>query len=827
MRRYLTLILLLCLAIPAGMSISGCVRNPSGNFCNGQGFGLKITDVFAITLQPRTTGISLAYGQTHQITAPTAQTCKGSAATVASYTYGTTNNQLVDISPTGNICAGRWNRNSGGGIADFTICNLPSPMPTTGGLPYSSAFITAAADSVTSNPVQVYVHAPVGAITLSLAGSSAGQQSCSSQTTVAQLDSEACFSSNGTQYEFCAPPTVTTYACAGGLAPGVTSVPDCTTAIGVASYTVGTPSVATINSETNQITATNPGTTAITASIAGSGSSAGYFSTCGPKSISVSLANGATTGTVTQGVQQNLTTTVIDTNGNPITGLTLDYQSTNPLDITVGAGGAITSAFPGSASVYAICQPTTCSPTPINEVGAGDGTGLSISSNAVNITTPGTASSFIWFSSPYKSQYFVPVELLTGAVGSTVRLPFVPNSMVMDQTGTNLYFGSSHELMIFTTASNAIAKQDPSVPGVVLAVAPNNQLMLINDPVRQVFYLYVPGSGVVSDTFGGLGVAAQWTPDSKTLYVIDSLAAGAGHSNTMYVYNVNTGWTTYGVPSLGATQCAANPTGCVQNLALMVPGVGAYLSGNPTVARTWCPSGTVGNYLSMVFYPQGDSIAEQNDVLAATSDGQHILGAAYTGGGVTLNDTSITIPTGSAGTPAPCPVSAAGALTPLLVTHTANAPQALTVSATGVNQVVTSPAGVTQGTSPASTIVSFVTYNGTTPGATLPYYTQAFGSPAPGTVGYVTLNGASAITAPVAGAFSSDGTLFFVGTEGDNLVHYIDTSKLTDTQQLNPNLPACAVGSDPDCTFNTTTNPVPASGTVPVTAIAVKPRSTT
>ena len=268
---------------------------------------------------------------------------------------------------------------------------------------------------------------------------------------------------------------MTNYSCSAGLPPGVTSVPDCTNAIGLATYTVGTTSVATINAVTNQITADLPGTTAITASLAGSGSSAGYFSTCAPKSIAVTLANGTTTGVVTQGVQQNLTTTVIDTDGNPITGLTLDYQSTNPLEITAGAGGAINATFPGSASVYAICQPSTCNPAPINQVGAGGGTGLSISSNPVNITVPGTASDYVWFSAPGQSQYFVPIELITGTVGSTVRLPYVPNSMVMDQSGTNLYFGSSHELMIYSTTSNALTKQDPNVPGVVLAAAPNNQ----------------------------------------------------------------------------------------------------------------------------------------------------------------------------------------------------------------------------------------------------------------------------------------------------------------------------------------------------------------
>ena len=811
MRRYLALTFLLFLAIPAGVSISGCVRNPAGNYCNGLGFGLKDTQLFTIDLEPRTTGISLAFGQTRQVTAPTGKTCKGDSVSISNYTYGTTNNQLVDLSPTGNICAGRWNRNSGGGIADYTICNTPNPLPSSSGLPFSNAFITASAESVTSNPVEVYVHAPVSAITLSLAG----QQACYSQGTVSQLDSEACFASSGKQYELCAPATVTSnYSCSAGLPPGVTSVPDCTGAIGVASYTVGTSSVADINAETNQITAELPGTTEITASVAGSGSSAGYFSTCPPKSISVTLANGKTSGVVTQGVQQNLTTTVIDTLGNSITGLTLDYQSTNPLDITAGSGGGITPAFPGSASVYAICQPSTCNPAPINQVGAGNGTGLSISSNAVNITTPGTASAYVWYSAPGQSQYFVPIELLTGTVGSTVRLPYVPNSMVMDQTGTSLYFGSSHELMIFTTTSNSIAKQDTSVPGVVLSVSPNGGTVLINDQSRQVFYLYAT-TGLISATFGGMGTSAQWTPDSKTLYITDSAATGPGHSDTLYVYNANTGWTTYDLSTSGGAR----------HLALMIPGVGAYLSGDPTVAHTWCPSGTLGNYASMVFYPQGDSVPQANDVVATTPDGQHILGAAFAGGSITLNDISISVPstTGANGvlTPTACPpVSPTSALT---IAHTVNTPQTLTVTgATSVNQIVTSPSAVAQGAQAAATNLSFVTYNGTAGGATLPYYTQTAGSAAPGTVGYITLNGASVVTAPIAGAFSNDGTLFFVSTSGDNLIHYINTTTLQDTQQIAPNLPACAPGSDPDCTLTT-----PQTAPVPATAIAVKPRSTT
>jgi hypothetical protein len=827
MRRYLALIFLLVLSIPAGVSVSGCIRNPAGNYCNGLGYGLKNTDVFSIDLEPRTTGISIAFGQTRQISAPTAKTCKGTSASVAKYTYGTTNNQIVDLSPTGGICAGTWNRNSGGGIADYTICRPPNPVPSSGGLPYTTAYISASADSVTSNPVEVYVHAPVGSINLTLNGaSSTTSQQCSSQGTISQLDAEACYALNGKQYEFCAPPTVTNYACSGGLAPGVSSVPDCTQAIGVLTYLVGTASVAQINAETNQITAELPGTTAITAQVAGSGSSAGYFSTCPPKSITVTLPTGATKGVVTQGVQQNLTTTVIDTNNAPITGLTLDYQSTNPLDINAGSGGAITASYPGAASVFAICQPSTCNPTPINEVGAGNGTGLSLSSNPVNITVPGTASAYMWFSAPGKSQYFVPIELLSGTVGSTVRMPYVPNSMLMDQTGTSLYFGSSHELMVYSTAGNAISKQDPTVPGVVLAVSPNNQTLLINDQVRQVFYIYGT-AGTTSSTFAGLGAAAQWTPDSKTLYVTDSAALGAGHTDTLYVYNANTGWTTYSLASSGGAE----------HLAVMVPGVGAYLSGDPTVAHTWCPKGQVGDYNSMVFYPQGDSVNAATDVLAATTDGDHIIGAAQSGGGITLSDIGVTIPTVASTsslsstpiqTPIECPDSSSGALSPLLLTHTLNQ-TALSVNATRVNQVVTSPAAVSQGTATATNSLTFVTYNGVTSGARLPYYTQVNGpSGSLGTVGYLTLSGGSTITAPVAGAFSPDATLFFVSTAGDNKIHYIDTQKAltdptnADTQQISPNLPACTPGSDPDCSLTS-----PITGPVPATAIAVKPRSTT
>ena len=905
MRRFLTLVCLLGLALPAGISISGCVRNPAGNFCNGLGYGLKDTDISSIILQPQTAGISLAYGQTIQVQNPIAYTCKYTTVSVDTnqYHYGTTNNQLVDISPSGQICAGTWNRNTGGGIPDYTYCYNPNPSPSTQGLPYATAFITVTANSVTSNPVEVYIHAPVTAISLvttPLNGSSssgASSQQCYSQNQQAALDALGYYDNSGTQTLLCQPSATATVSAfsvnanavtltapnnfvagesvtfsglsnaaflngqtlsvlpAGlsttqfevaashantattsdaGIATTAASNPTCGSSIGTLNFVSSNASVASISPATSTdplstITALQPGTTAITATIAQSASSAGYFSTCPPASIKVTLATGATSGVVTQGVTQNLTTSVTDTLGNPITGLSLLYESTNPVDVSATSSGSITATYPGAATVYAVCEPPSCNPAPINEYGL-FGTGLALTSNPVSITVPGTTSDYVWFGAPGQSQYFASMQLLTGNPGATVRLPYVPNSMVMDQMGNNLYFGSLHELMIYSTASNSLSAQSPGYPGVVLAASPTGNQLLINDQVRGLFYLYTV-SGGTAITYGGMGVAAAWTPDSSTLYIVDSAAAGANHSDRLYVYNTYTGWSTYDLSSIGGAQ----------SLAVTIPGVGAYLAGSlSTVAHAWCPSGTVGNNSSILFYPQTEEgvALPASSALGATLDGTHILGVSLNGSSLDLNDIGVGIPA------AVCPGVAAqapangGSLTPLTTSANIlyqnvglNAGSGVIVSA--VDQVVTgsAPTSSTTTTTTAAPI-AFVTYNATsTVAAQLPYYLPQAAST--GSVAFANSTSATPPTAALAGAFSPDNSYFFVSTAGDNEVHFISipanlspSSKPVDVQQYSPSLPACVPGSDPNCIFNST-NPAPASGIVPVTVITVKPRSIT
>ena len=131
-------------------------------------------------------------------------------------------------------------------------------------------------------------------------------------------------------------------------------------------------------------------------------------------------------------------------------------------------------------------------------------------------------------------------------------------------------------------------------------------------------------------------------------------------------------------------------------------------------------------------------------------------------------------------------------------------------------------------TSPVSDL-TFVTYNAASSntGAKLPYYIPSTKGSL-GSVGYVTLVGSSAVTAPLAGAFSPDNSLFFVSTQGDNLVHFISipssvstSNPPTDTKQIAPALPPCSNATDSGCTYTGS------GAVVPATVITVIPRATT
>jgi hypothetical protein len=783
MRRYFILAFLLLLSLPFDASLTGCYRNPAGNFCNGLGYGLSNSAIASITLQPEVYGVSLAYAQTGQLQSPTAINCKGTSANAGSYTYGTTDITIADVSPNGALCAGTWNRNTGSGIADFTTC---LPTNKTG-----VAYLTASAGGVTSNVVPVFVHPQITNISLDVTNNQTGQtnqpgqtqNACYSQGQTAQLNATAFVEGQATP--FCAPKGNTA------------SVPDCSTNLGHLTYSPVTSGIVTID-QNGVATAQLPGSTVVTATISGVSSNAGYYYTCPPKTIALQTASGGTNLSVTPNTPVALTASILDTNNRPITGLALNYTSTNPQTIGISSTGQVTSSFPSTSAVYAVCQPPTCNPSPINQIGV-NGNGTPVVSNAVTVTSPGNSSSYLWLASPL-SPYFVAVDLTTGTTGTPIRLPFNPNSMVLDQAGLFLYFGSYRELMVYSSANNSLITQDTSVPGVVLAVSPDGTTVVINDQDRQVFYLYSTKNNTILSTFGGVAQRARFSPDSTTVYLV-----GDG---VLYVHNTFTGWSVEQLPANTATPsntCSPIPNApdpntaynryCSPDVAIAVPGVGAFLSGASTSARGFCPN-TTGSTVDN--YPAANLFSFPSEQVAATNDGFHLLGATPS----TLIDQAISTPTGV------CPVQAgsqtSGATGTVGLTFGTNSNSQFSLAPYGiqnVDQIVPSP----------DSSVAFVTYtsNATAPpagGALLPAYKLTGAQGSGGNLTGIPLTGAA--IAPLAGIFSPDYQTFFVSTSGDNLVHLINTQTLKDTSQFNPKLP--------DVNGNPT----------PVQLLATKPRPT-
>jgi len=806
MRRYLILVVLFLITLPVQLSVLGCGSNPN-NFCNsfGQGFATKKGTLVSFTLEPQVTGISLSYGQIGTLTAGSGKDCTGASVSVGTVQYGIVGpasdptHENIDVSPSGQVCAGHWNRLTSSGVAPYTTC-IPTNVEQV-------AVATASANGVASaNAVQVYIHPVVTSVALDTTGSSGGSPltSCISQNQTAQLDATAFIAGQTTPY----------------CAPNVSGVPNCSAVLGHLTYAAQSTSSTAGTGSTNSIvsidqngvaTAQHPGAALISASISGTSSSAGVFHTCPPKSITLT-ANGNTKVTVTPNTPQPTTATVIDTNGNTITGVPLNYTSTDQRTIGVSGTGSITSIFPGSSSVYAVCAPPTCNPSPVNQVGI-EGNGTPIASDTLDVTSPGSASSFLWMASP-NSQYFTPLDLSMGTIGTPVHLPYVPNSMVLDQTGSSLYFGSYRELMVVAAATNALIKEDTTVPGVVLAVSPTNNQVLINDRDRQIFYVYQPavagstttgGTGSAGSTgtpasivtqYGGVGQRAAFSPDGSTLYILGT--------NRLYIYNSFTGWSTEtldasngtpvaGCPANGGTGADANTAYnvfCAPDLSLAVPQFGAFLSGQNTTARGYCPDTRltpIDNYPSAV---PGGAVGYNfaADHLASTTDGTHVISATASPT-PQLVDSNVVVPTnapppaGETTVSGACPTDPTTKATlPLTITNPANFPLSLAAYAPSViHQVVTSP-------NSSLAVVTYESATATAGNAVLPVYTipPAFGSA--GTLSSVKLTGAQATT-PVAAIFSPDYANIFVSTAGDGNIHVVSTSTLTDTEQFSANLP--------------------------------------
>ena len=741
MRRFVTFAVLIFFAIPFGVSISGCSKNVAPTYCNGQNSGVQVGQLTTLDLEPRLTGISLNQGEKGRVNSPSGKDCRGSSASTANVVYASTNIYLADVEPsTGSLCAGIWNRNTGGGIADFTVC---TPTTTNG-----VAYVTASSDGVVSNAIPVFVHPIVTSIVLGPASTNCTTDPASNCVDLSKpsgfasgpissgssYDGTACLSQGQT-----AQLVARSYQ---GL--GTSAANNISNLVGPLQFTAQNPSVVTVDAN-GIATAAQPGSSTISANISQASSTAGFFSTCPPKTIVLSVPPATTAPnapiSVNQNTTQSLTATVTDTKGQQITNVQLEYVSNNPTTIPAGSN-AIIPTYPSAAAITAICQPPSCNSAPFDEIGL-YGNGTAITSNPVQINATGANYSTIIYIGSTQSQYLLPVDFTTSTQLPPVRLPYVPNSLVLSQDLSTIYMGNAVEIMSFSTASNSVTKQDTSLSGTVLAVSPDNSTVIVTDPARGLTYLY-QASGGVSTEYGGVATSASWTPDSQTVYITTT-------DGRLLVHSAFTGWSSINLANVAT------------NVAVTVPNLGVYLGGNPVDVRTNCPSTLIsGTGLSQtttnVFYPDLGPVPGVNATqLAATTDGVHIFGAST----AAFTDIATNKKSGS------CPVT---------FTSTPGAPLSLAAAgASTVNAVLAT----------SDSAFAVVTYQGN--GGVVPQYNAATGALT--NIPLQTTANGKPIDA-IAGAISADNNTLFIGSEGDNVVHRLTRGATGFTETLAPIVPA-------------------------------------
>ena len=350
------------------------------------------------------------------------------------------------------------------------------------------------------------------------------------------------------------------------------------------------------------------------------------------------------------------------------------------------------------------------------------------------------------------SQYIQPYDFTVSTQGSPVRLPYAPNSMVLSTDTTTLYMGTTNELMVFSTSTNTLTAEYPTLPGQAIAISPDSNTLVYTDPVKKLIFLLNGGGGSTVTQYGGVATHAEWSPDSQTVYITTA-------DGRLLVYSTFTGWTQVPLANVAT------------DLAVTVPSSSVYLANGTSVetGRTACPTVTqnpVGSggiiTTSIVPYPQSDVTAAVADRIVASNDGAHILGASATAG---FSDVRLKL------TPGACPAA------PIPFTSTTGPALPFTTAL---------PTAITGVTATTDSAYALVTYTGT--GAVVPQYVPATGILT--NIPLVTAVGKAAPIAPVAGVLASDNNTFFVGTTGDNLVHQLTRGTTSFSEQIPPLVPA-------------------------------------
>ncbi|MBZ5679506.1 MAG: hypothetical protein LAO24_05310 [Acidobacteriia bacterium] len=490
-----------------------------------------------------------------------AQNASGSVIS-ATFTYQSSDTNILNISPGGVGCAGRWD-------ASFTIC---TPQGT------GVVQVTASAQGSTSSPTQVFVHPPIDNIEISeVATVGSPPPACPGQ----QIIPAAC-NLNYTPVAGCLSPNQTINLQATAFSKGA----DVTSLVGPFTWSEGTATAVTVtpitssssNTPTNQavVKPNTPGFTPVFATASGVSSHPYYAETCPVQCIAVELgASGSQTGgqtsfATTKGTAEGVTATVVDVQGCVVPKPALTWSSSQPASVSAasscstGTTCSVTTPLPGAGSVTASCTPPTCNvgfpqsvaglnqpgqqplvqPLPVYPVTAISG----LVSGAASPTSV-LATSLDCQSTPLCTvNLYIPSTTATVG-GNPGQLPTPPNSLLFDLAGDKVYVGSNYGAQVITVASlggttNPLTALG-TVTGKVLAVSPSGNAAIFSDTFHtpnQVYVVNAVGTSSTSTPFNISGaIAATFSPDGLKAFIIGCVAGAvpctSSSGNTLYVYS--------------------------------------------------------------------------------------------------------------------------------------------------------------------------------------------------------------------------------------------------------------------------------------------------
>jgi trimeric autotransporter adhesin len=601
--------------------------------------------------------LSLDIGATQMFTGTPQNARK--VALVEPISFSSSNTAVMTIANNGNACAGSWD-------------SLSNPQVCTPG-PVGVAQVTASAKGVSSPPTLVFVHQHVDSIKVTSITPSltdfTSLTDCGLGTGVSGLskDQNTAFQAAAFSRGVDITSTVGTFTWQ-TLNPNVVSITTATLSSPVAGLLPGQA----------KVTAHTPGRTSIFASVSNVNSMPFDFTTCPVQRITLS-ANGSTAGPVVikKGTSTPITPTVVDTQGTTITGIPLTWCSSDPAAVSVGSnncstntGATVSAGTPliGGGSVMASCTPPSCNiglqPVlpiyPENALQVVVTPGGSTAAQATSVFVSTTDCDTIPGITTDCNTAILPIDTSKNTVGSPIRLPATPNSLLFNRQGTKAFLGTNSGLfgtrgLMVVNASSSPASVSgfiKAAPGKVLAVAPDGNRVIVSDTVdtpNQVFIVDTSGSTVTLQIAGA--TAADFSRDGLKAYILSgdslfvystvaplkSIALSAAAKDVSFLSNGSFAYLAGGDPAGVSVQAvcddsaASSPTlstpapppfirGLPDGNVLAVDSPGVDLitvSTTPIAPPQGCPP-TVSNARESFSFGQGSFVAKQ---LLVSADG--------------------------------------------------------------------------------------------------------------------------------------------------------------------------------------------------------------